>query len=96
MRALELDPTLAEPHSVLGRILIHYEWDAEGADRESRRAVALEPDNPFVLHCYSLILADEGRFEESLTLADRALSLDPTSVVRQSGQGRHFVPGTPV
>jgi tetratricopeptide (TPR) repeat protein len=80
-RALELDPTLAEPHSVLGRIMIHFDWDFEGGDRESRRAIELEPDNPFVLHCYSRILADDGRFDEALVLADRALALDPTSVV---------------
>jgi tetratricopeptide (TPR) repeat protein len=80
-RALELDPTLAEPHSVLGRIKVHFDWDIEGGHRQSRRAIELEPDNPFVLHCYSLILADEGQFEEALALADRALALDPASVI---------------
>jgi serine/threonine-protein kinase len=34
-----------------------------------------------VLHCYSLVLADDGRFEEALTLADRALAQDPASVL---------------
>jgi tetratricopeptide (TPR) repeat protein len=34
-----------------------------------------------VLHCYALILADDGRFDEALAVADRALAQDPTSVL---------------
>ena len=30
-RALELDPTVAEAHAVLGRIMLHFDWDTEGA-----------------------------------------------------------------
>ncbi len=80
-RALDLDPTIAEAHAVLGRILIHFDWDIEGAEREMRRALELDPTNPFVLHCYSRVLADDGRFAEALALADRALAQDPTSVL---------------
>jgi TolB-like protein/DNA-binding winged helix-turn-helix (wHTH) protein/tetratricopeptide (TPR) repeat protein len=80
-RALDLDPTMAEAHAVLGRILVHFDWDAAGSDRAGQRALELDPTNPFVLHCRSLMLADQGRFEEALTLADRALTLDPTSVL---------------
>lgn len=80
-RALDLDATMAEAHSVMARILVHFDWDVEGSDRASRRALELDPTNPFVLHCYSLMLADQGRFEEALRLANRALSLDPTSVL---------------
>ena len=80
-RALDLEPRMAEAHAVMARILMHFDWDVDGSDRASRRAVELEPTNPFVLHCYALMLADRGRFEEALSLADRALSLDPASVL---------------
>jgi TolB-like protein/DNA-binding winged helix-turn-helix (wHTH) protein/cytochrome c-type biogenesis protein CcmH/NrfG len=80
-RALELDSTIAEAHAVLARILLHFDWDAEASDRASRRALALDPNDPFVLHCYALMLADEGRFTEALALADRALAQDPASVL---------------
>jgi tetratricopeptide (TPR) repeat protein len=80
-RALDLDPTIAEAHAVLGRILIHFDWDIEGGERAMRRALELDPTNPFVLHCYSRVLADDGRFTEALVLADRALAQDPTSVL---------------
>lgn len=80
-RALDLDPTIAEAHAVLGRILIHFDWDFEGGERQMRRALELGPADPFVLHCYSRVLADEGRFPEALALADRALAQDPASVL---------------
>jgi serine/threonine-protein kinase len=81
LRALELDATIAEAHAVLARILVHFDWDADGIGRAAQRAFELDPTNPFVLHCYSLMLADQGRFEEALAVADRALTLDPTSVL---------------
>lgn len=80
-RALELDPTIAEAHAVLGRILVHFDWDMEAAEREMRRALELDPTDPFVLHCYARVLADDGRFEEALALTDTALAQDPTSVL---------------
>jgi DNA-binding winged helix-turn-helix (wHTH) protein/TolB-like protein len=81
LRALALDPTIAEAHAVLGRIMFQFDWNPDGADREAHRALELDPNNPFVLHCYSLILADEGRFEEALALNERALVQDPPSVI---------------
>lgn len=39
-----------------------------------------------MLHCYSLMLADQGRFDEALALADRALALDPASVLDNRGK----------
>ena len=80
-RAVELDSTTAEAHAVLARISVHFDWDVEASDRASRRALALGPTDPFVLHCYSLMLADQGRFDDALALADRALAQDPASVL---------------
>lgn len=80
-RGLELDPTSAEAHAVLGRIMLHFDWDVEAGHRELRRAFELDPTNPFVLHCYSRVLGDDGRFDQALALADRALAQDPTSVL---------------
>jgi TolB-like protein/DNA-binding winged helix-turn-helix (wHTH) protein/Tfp pilus assembly protein PilF len=80
-RALDLDPAIAEAHAVLGRVRLHFDWDVEAADREMRRGLMLDPANPFVLHCYSTVLAQEGRFEEALQLAERALAQDPASVL---------------
>jgi len=43
-RALELDPTLAEPHATLGWVSLFYEWDWGVAEREFQRAIAAQPE----------------------------------------------------
>jgi ABC-type dipeptide/oligopeptide/nickel transport system ATPase subunit len=80
-RALDLDPAMAEAHAVMARILVHFDLDVDGSGRGVRRALELGPTNPFVLHCAGLMLADQGRFEEALSLEDRALAQDPASVL---------------
>ncbi len=78
--ALELDPTIAEAHAVLGRILLTL---IGTSNRDTARCAGhrVDPTNPFVLHCYAQVLADDGRFDEALVVADRALAQDPTSVL---------------
>lgn len=80
-RALELDPTLAEAHAVMGRITYSFDWDPEGAERRMRQALELDPEDPFTLHCYSQILAQEGRFEEALSVNQRLLDQDPVATL---------------
>jgi DNA-binding winged helix-turn-helix (wHTH) protein/TolB-like protein/tetratricopeptide (TPR) repeat protein len=80
-RALELDPRLAEAHAVLGRISFSFDWDVQGAELKMRRALELTPNDPFTLHCFSLMLAQEGRFDEALGLNDRLMAQDPVSTL---------------
>jgi TolB-like protein/DNA-binding winged helix-turn-helix (wHTH) protein/tetratricopeptide (TPR) repeat protein len=79
-RAVELDPTSAEAHALLGTVLAQFDWELPAGQRELERALELGPDVPTVLRLYSLFLWFEGRFDEALALNDRELALDPTSV----------------
>ena len=79
-RSLELDPTGAEAHAILGTILAQFDWDPVGGERELKRALELGPEVATVLRLYSLFLWHEGRFDESLALNARELALDPASV----------------
>jgi DNA-binding winged helix-turn-helix (wHTH) protein/TolB-like protein len=78
-RALELDPSIPEAHAVQGRIMYSFDWEPEAGERELRRALDLDPNDPFVLHCYSMLLTAEGRFAEALALNERLLAQDPIS-----------------
>ena len=42
-KALELDPSLAEPHASLAFVELYFDWDWPGAEAEFRRAIALDP-----------------------------------------------------
>ena len=80
LKALELDPTLARPHAVLGLVKICYEWDFAGGEAELRKAIAIEP-NDATSHQWLGQLQGYigGRARESIEETTRAHQLDPLS-----------------
>lgn len=79
MRALELDPTLAEPHATLGFVRLYFDWDWPAAEREFRRALTLNPSHATGHEWYGLLLAVMGRFDEAIAHERQAQALDPLS-----------------
>jgi serine/threonine-protein kinase len=77
--SLELDPNLAEAHVVLGHIYFVYDWDWPGAEREFKRSLELNPSSAYALAYYANFLAAQGRFQESLKLAETVRRLNPQS-----------------
>jgi TolB-like protein/Tfp pilus assembly protein PilF len=80
-RALELDPNLAEAHSVLGDIDMYFEWDWAGAEAEYRHAIALNPGDSDAHENFGSFLSSQGRLDEGLAHSREAARLDPLSVV---------------
>ena len=78
-RALELDPELAEAHSALGVVNTEYEWNWESAEREYRRALALNPGSASTRQAYADFLSRQGRHDEALRTIQDAMRLDPLS-----------------
>jgi TolB-like protein/Tfp pilus assembly protein PilF len=89
-RALELDDTLAEAHSVLGDASFRYDWDFVSADREHQRAIALNPSYSNGHQWYSHFLLPMGREEDSLAHSLRALELDPFNLIINLHLGWHY------
>jgi TolB-like protein/DNA-binding winged helix-turn-helix (wHTH) protein/tetratricopeptide (TPR) repeat protein len=81
LRAVEIDSELSEAHASLGQILVQFDWDWAGAEREFRRALELNPSNGVALHWRSHYYLALGRFDESARDALRALDTDPVSVM---------------
>jgi len=77
LKALSLDDSLADAHAVLADIKTIYDWDWQGAEREYRRALELNPNHAFAHITYGLFLAGQGRSEEAVFHAERALEVDP-------------------
>jgi len=77
LKALALEPTLAEAHASLGDQLCFYDWDAPAAERELRRAIELNPSLANAHFFYSHCLASHRRLDEALAEARRARELDP-------------------
>jgi TolB-like protein/Flp pilus assembly protein TadD len=87
LKAIELDATLAEAHASLGYIKEAYDWDWEGAERDYRRAIELNPSYPGVRHWYAIYLAIPRRFDEAFAQMKRAEELDPLSRAVRRGKG---------
>ncbi|HXY70116.1 MAG TPA: protein kinase [Gemmatimonadales bacterium] len=79
-QALALDDSLAEAHASLAWCLFIYDWDFDGADREFRRAIALDPRYASAHNWYAFLLAARGRTQEALLEGHTALELEPGSV----------------
>jgi tetratricopeptide (TPR) repeat protein len=76
-KALELDNTLAEAHSMLADYRWRTEWDWESAEKEIQQALRLNPNLSGAHASYSHILCIMGRIEEALQHIELALDLDP-------------------
>ena len=81
-KALELDPTLAHPHAVLGNNEMQYDWDFAGGEAEFKKSFALDPNDATARQWYADDLAMiGGREQEALAEVRRAQELDPQSSV---------------
>ena len=80
LRAVKIDENLADAHSSLGLLKVYYDYDWDGAEREFRKALRLNPDLVLAHQRYGNYLAFRGRFEESNSHYEKALELDPLSL----------------
>ncbi|HEY3129609.1 MAG TPA: tetratricopeptide repeat protein, partial [Acidobacteriota bacterium] len=81
MKALEIDDGLAEAHTAMARVLLHYDLDWAGAEREFKRALELNPKYTEGHHLYSHYLMDLTRSDEAVAEAERAIGLDPLDLL---------------
>jgi len=76
-KALAIDESLAEAHASLSFSLIWFDWDWTGAEKEAKRAIALNPNSAMAHFAYAHLLSDLGRHDESVVEGARAVELDP-------------------
>jgi TolB-like protein/DNA-binding winged helix-turn-helix (wHTH) protein/Flp pilus assembly protein TadD len=80
IRALEIDPSLAEAETSLATAKFNYDWDWTGAEEGFKRAVQLDPSYATAYQRYSLYLIALGRFDESFDQIKKARELEPLSI----------------
>lgn len=83
LRALEIDHTLAETHSLLGQYRVRqkgiYNWSQ--VRREMTLALELDPSSPLVRMRYAISwLLPHGQLKEAITQVQRGLEFDPLSL----------------
>jgi len=80
-RAIELDPTLAEPHATLGALAFGHRWRWAQADREFREAIRLDPHCVTARQWHSGFLGWMGMLDEARAEARLAVDYEPLSLV---------------
>ena len=76
-KALAIDDSLAEAHASLSFSLVWFDWDWAAAERESQRAITLNPNSAMAHFSHAHLLSDLGRHDEAVADAMRAVELDP-------------------
>ena len=79
LKALELDPNLADAHVAMANLFYQKEFDWDAAEREFRRAIDLEPSSNVAHGDYGLFLSLLRRFDESFPELIKTRDLDPLS-----------------
>ena len=86
IKALQIDPDLAEAHAALGYVR-HYTWQWADAEQSFLRAIELNPSAPLPRLWYANLLMSRARFDEALRQAYAARDLDPFSLVVHTNIG---------
>lgn len=90
-RALALDENLAESHAALAHIMIRYDLDFSGAQRELERALELDPKWPDIYQRYCELYSFQGKHEEALSKIRQGLELEPFSLPLNTTYGSALV-----
>jgi adenylate cyclase len=80
LRALELEPRLAEGHAWDAVIGFLFDRDWHGAETAFRRALELKPTSSLAHAWYAVFLTAMGRHDEAIARSHHAEQMDPLSV----------------
>ncbi len=79
-KALSLDESSAEAHTILAKMKMDKEHDWTGCEREFKRAIELNPNYALAHHWFGEVyLSAMGRYDESLRELEMARQLNPLS-----------------
>ncbi len=91
VRATQLEPSLGEAHTSIGKVLCWYEWDFEGAASALAKAVEFNPNYAEAHFVYGSTLPAVGRLNEAIEEMRKALVLDPLSAHFSRWLGRFLL-----
>ncbi|HEV1283797.1 MAG TPA: winged helix-turn-helix domain-containing protein [Bryobacteraceae bacterium] len=81
LKSIALDADLAEAHTALAFILMHYDWKCADAEKEFQRALSLNPSYATAHQWRAINLLVTGHPDEGLQELKSAQALDPASLI---------------
>jgi serine/threonine protein kinase/Tfp pilus assembly protein PilF len=89
-KALALDETVGDAHVASAQLKYQEDWDWNGAEKEFKRAIELNPGDTLAHHLHSHLLLTMGRNQESLKESELYVRLDPVSPAAYDHLGFHY------
>lgn len=89
-KALALKPTLADAHATYGFISMFQSWQWDNAEVALNRAIQLNPNSAHAHHWMGVYLSLRGRLPEAKHAMQRALALDPYSLIITADLGQLY------
>jgi TolB-like protein/Tfp pilus assembly protein PilF len=90
-RAIELDPSLAEPHATLAYLKTIVDWDWEGAERDFLTAIELNENYSTAHHWYAFYLLTVGESKAAIEEVLKARDSEPLSPIVNSEVSYFYV-----
>ena len=84
-KALDLDPSIGEAHTLLGTIHFWYDFDQAAAETEFQRAIGLSPGSDDAHMFYGWYLVSHNHCAEGLAEHHRAIELSPYDLNNRIG-----------
>jgi Tfp pilus assembly protein PilF len=91
--AFKLDESLPEAHAAMAKLKSDFEWDWEGAEKEFKRAIDLNPNYAGAYDWYADFLMTMRRLDEAAAMLRRAYELDPLSLNINTSLGDPYLYG---
>jgi DNA-binding winged helix-turn-helix (wHTH) protein/TolB-like protein/Flp pilus assembly protein TadD len=91
LKAIELDGDLAEAHTALAFILMHYDWKRAAAEQEFQRALKLNPSYATAHQWHAMNLLISGRNDDAIQELKNAQALDPASPIIMADRAEMYV-----
>ena len=82
-----MDENLAEAYAAVAYVKFIYDWDWEGAETDYKRSIALNPKYASAHQWYAEFLGATERHEEARPEIEKALELDPLSLIINAASG---------
>jgi len=76
-KAIDIDESLGEAHSILGHIYLYWEFKWEKAEEHIRKGLILNPNSASTHFFYTTLLTKKGLYNDAIYEAKRAQEIDP-------------------
>ena len=88
LKAVELDPELADAWTALATSEFWFDWEWRTAEAHYKRAIELDPSSAPARGFYAHMLSNLGRHDEAIAEIRRAREIDPVSLITNAVEGQ--------